>query len=92
MEGFSLLALEAVAAGLHVVCSDKIPKDVTGAFPDRFTVLPLSAPLERWAEAVEDAVQRRISPEQGLELVSNSPMVFDRFVEEIMGEHVFYPV
>jgi len=83
-EGLPISMIEAVAAGLHVVCTDAITKDVANAFPDRVTMLPLSAPLERWAKAIEDAIQRRITPEQGLELVRNSPMVFDRFVEEIV--------
>jgi glycosyltransferase involved in cell wall biosynthesis len=85
MEGFGLNVVEAVAAGLYVVCSDNIPKDVTDAFPDRITTLPLSAPLECWAKAVEEAVQNRISPQQGLELVRNSPMTFQHFTEEMVG-------
>ena len=84
MEGLPVSLIEAVAGGLHVVCSDVITKDITGAFPDRFTTLPLSAPLEHWAEAIEDAVQRRIPPEQGLELVRRSPMTFDHFAEEMI--------
>ena len=84
MEGLPISIIEAVAAGLYVVCSDVITKDVTGAFPDRITALPLSAPLERWAEAIEHAIQKRIPPEQGLELVRNSPMTFNRFTDEII--------
>ena len=83
-EGLPVSLIEAVAAGLHVVCSEVITKDVTGAFPDRITALPLSAPLERWAEAMEEAIQQRIPPEQGLERVRHSPLVFDQFAEEMM--------
>ena len=83
-EGFGLGIIEAVAAGLYVVCSDVITKDITGAFPDRITALSLSAPLERWADAVEDAIQRRIPPEQGLELVRNSLMTFQHFTDEMI--------
>ena len=84
MEGLPISMIEAVAAGLYVVCTDAITKDVAQAFPDRVTMLPLSASLERWAEAIEYAIQQRIPPEKGLELVRHSPMVFDRFVEEIV--------
>jgi glycosyltransferase involved in cell wall biosynthesis len=83
-EGLPVTMIEAVAAGLHVVCADAITKDVAKTFPDRITMLPLSAPLERWAEAIEDAIQRRIPPEQGLELVRHSPMTFKQFTEEII--------
>lgn len=83
-EGLAVSIIEAVAAGLYVVCSDKIPKDVTETFPDRITVMSLSASLEHWAEAIEEAVHRRIPPEQGLELVRNSPMNFDYFAEQII--------
>ena len=84
MEGLPITIIEAVAAGLYVVCSDVITKDVTRAFPDRITALPLSAPLERWADAIEYAIQHRISPEQGLDLIRNSPMTFDNFANEII--------
>jgi glycosyltransferase involved in cell wall biosynthesis len=84
MEGFGLNVLEAIAAGLYVVCSDTVTKDITRAFPDRVTMLPLSAPLERWAEAIEHAIQHRIPPEQGLELVRHSPMTFEHFANEII--------
>ncbi|MCL2742940.1 MAG: glycosyltransferase [Planctomycetaceae bacterium] len=83
-EGLPVSIIEAVAAGLHVVCSDVITKDLTDTFQDRITALPLSAPLERWADAIESAVQRRISPEQGLALIRNSPMTFDNFANEII--------
>ena len=83
-EGLPVSIIEAVAAGLYVICSDVITKDIIEAFPDRITALPLSAPLERWAEAIENAIQRRIPPEQGLEQVRKSPMTFKHFTDEIV--------
>jgi glycosyltransferase involved in cell wall biosynthesis len=83
-EGLPVSVIEAVAAGLYVVCSDTVTKDITGAFPDRITALPLSAPLETWAEAIEQAIQQRSPPRQGLELVRNSPMNFEHFAEEVV--------
>jgi glycosyltransferase involved in cell wall biosynthesis len=83
-EGLPVSVIEAVAAGLYVVCSDTVTKDITGAFPDRITALPLSAPQELWAEAIEKAIEQRIPPEQGLELVRHSPMNFEHFADEIV--------
>ena len=83
-EGLPVSVIEAVAAGLYVVCSDSVTKDITGAFPNRITALPLSAPLEVWAEAIEKAIEQRIPPEQGLELVRRSPMNFDHFANEVI--------
>ena len=83
-EGLPVSVIEAVAAGLYVVCSDTVTKDITGAFPDRITALPLSAPQKLWAEAIDKAVKQRSSPAQGLELVRNSPMNFDRFADEVI--------
>ena len=83
-EGLPVSVIEAAAAGLYVVCSDSVTKDITGAFPDRIAALPLSAPLERWAEAIEKAIRQRIPPEQGLELVRKSPMNFEHFAEEVI--------
>jgi len=84
MEGLPISMIEAVAAGLHVVCADTITNDVAKAFPGRFTMLPLSAPLARWAEAIDNAIRQRISSAQGLEMVRNSPMTFEHFTEEMM--------
>ena len=83
-EGLPVSVIEAVAAGLYVVCSDSVTKDITGAFPDRITALPLSASPERWAEVVARAVQQRIPPRQGLELVRHSPMNFEHFADEVI--------
>jgi glycosyltransferase involved in cell wall biosynthesis len=86
-EGLPVSVIEAVAAGLYVVCSDTVTKDITEAFPNRITALPLSAPLETWAKAIEKAIQQRISPAQGLELVRNSPMNFEHFAEEVIKNY-----
>ena len=83
-EGLPVSVIEAVAAGLYVICSDTVTKDITEAFPDRITALPLSASPELWAEAIEKAIQQRIPPEQGLEIVRNSPMNFERFADEVI--------
>jgi glycosyltransferase involved in cell wall biosynthesis len=83
-EGLPVSVIEAVAAGLYVVCSDSVTKDITGAFPDRITALPLSASLKTWAKAIKEAIQKRIPPAQGLELVRNSPMNFEHFAAEVI--------
>lgn len=57
-EGLGIVAIEAQAAGLQVVCSENIPAEaeVTGLFRR----LPLSAGAERWAERLLEMPARQI--------------------------------
>lgn len=49
-EGFGIAALEAAAAGLPVVMSDTVPRELDFVCGGAF--LPLAAPLSAWAEAI----------------------------------------
>lgn len=72
-EGLPVVGLEAVASGLHTVCSDTITRDFTDYFPTRVTTVPLDASPEIWADRTEDAVRRRMPGAEGAAMLRTSP-------------------
>ena len=49
-EGFGIVAIEAQASGLPVVCSDNVPEEAR--ITPLVKVLPLKAGVECWADAL----------------------------------------
>ena len=72
-EGLPVVGLEAVAAGLFSVCSNRIPRDFTEYFADRVVTVSLNEPPGTWADRVEAAFARRIASKEGLALLEGSP-------------------
>ena len=48
-EGLGMVAVEAQAAGLHVLASEAVPREAV-VIPDIFDALPLKAPIDLWAQ------------------------------------------
>jgi len=84
-EGMPLVIVEATASGLYTVCSDTITRDVTDCFPDRIRTLSLHAGTSQWADAVENAVTRRISTEHGCEIVEESPFSITSSLQSLIS-------
>lgn len=57
-EGLSVAMVEAQAAGLKIIASDKIANEVA-ICPELVKFLPLSAPLNEWAKALTLSYERR---------------------------------
>lgn len=93
-EGFGLVAVEAQAAGLPVICSEYIPEEVN--LTPYFVCIPLTSGIEVWAKAIMQAetVSRKDAPEivrqAGFELSGVSDRVRTRYVnnyyEKICGK------
>ena len=72
-EGFGLVFVEAVAAGLHAVCSDVVTNDLLSVLPEWLTPLSLNAPLSIWADALEAGSKRRRTPMEGVQTIRQTP-------------------
>ena len=83
-EGFGLAIVEAVAGGLYTVCSDVITNDLSTYFPERMQMLSLHAPLQQWADAVESAHPKRISVDDGCQLLKDTPFSIESSAEALV--------
>jgi glycosyltransferase involved in cell wall biosynthesis len=76
-EGFGNVIIEATAAGLFSVISDIITKDITDTFAERVRTVSLKADPTEWANALEYGVSKKMSQEDGIRIIQNSPFTLD---------------
>jgi glycosyltransferase involved in cell wall biosynthesis len=72
-EGLPVVGLEAAASGCLTVCSDTITKEYTDVLAERVMTVPLQMPSSVWADRIEEAVRKRVSVEDGIALMEQSP-------------------
>lgn len=83
-EGMPLALIEAAAAGLPVVCSDIITNETTDVIPQLFTRLSLDLPAEKWAAAVNDALEKgRMDQKQAYNIVKDSHFSVEYSLQEL---------
>lgn len=83
-EGLPVVGLEATAGGLFTVCSNTITKDFTERFAGRVRTVSLNADVTVWADAVEEAVTKRIPPQEGIDLIQRSPFSIQASLSELL--------
>jgi glycosyltransferase involved in cell wall biosynthesis len=82
-EGLPVACLEAQAAGLPLVLSDRITSEVM-VVPGRVRMLPLGSP-ETWATGIEMALRQGADREGGLNAVAGSPFEIRRSTESLLA-------
>jgi glycosyltransferase involved in cell wall biosynthesis len=83
-EGMPLTMVEAVAAGLRVVCSDVISREASEVLPEVFTHLSLDLPATQWAEKVIEILnEAKLPHEYAYNLVKNSHFAVDYSLREL---------
>ena len=83
-EGLPVVAIEAAAAGLYSVLSDRSTNELADYLPGRTEQLALEAPLATWADHIAQGVARRESPSAGIARVRVTPLSIDRSVQDLV--------
>ncbi|MCL2623379.1 MAG: glycosyltransferase [Planctomycetaceae bacterium] len=84
-EGFGIVFIEAAVCGLHTVCSHVISNDIMERIPECFTTLAITDSPVLWANAVEEALKKRKTPQQGFEVISRTPFSIETSVDNLLA-------
>lgn len=84
-EGFGIVAIEALAAGLPVICSENVPKEI--CIDSQIQIIPLSKGVSLWASAL--LAQKRPNnrfndtvKKAGFDITDTVRIVREHFIEE----------
>ena len=83
-EGLPVVGLEAVCAGLFVVCSDRVTGEFTRTFRQRVEAVPLEQSPAYWAERLDEGVSKRISPGEGIALIEENRFSLSASIEDLL--------
>lgn len=83
-EGLPVVAIEAAAAGLYTILSDRVTDELADHLPGRTERLALEAPLATWADRIEHGIVHRESPSAGIARVRASPFGIERSVQDLV--------
>jgi len=83
-EGLPVVAIEAAAAGLYSILSDRITNELADHLHGRTEQLALEAPLAKWADRIEHGITQRESPLVGIARVRATPLSIERSVQDLV--------
>ena len=83
-EGLPVVLMESLCGGLHNVCSDVITEEITGRLPHRFTTLRLRESVTKWADALEESLQKKIPSREGVALIRQTPFTIENSMNSLL--------
>lgn len=83
-EGLPIVGIEALAAGLGLVLSDRVCDELAPYFPDRVVRIPLEAPIPTWCEAVRTMISHRCDPLLALNELEKTPLTIKASLEHLI--------
>ncbi|MDR2407781.1 MAG: glycosyltransferase, partial [Bacteroidales bacterium] len=83
-EGFGIVLIESIAAGLNIVCSDIITLDLQKYLLNKMTLLNLQDSISRWCDAIEAGIQKRVSPKEGINQVQKTPFEINQSMAALL--------
>jgi glycosyltransferase EpsF len=83
-EGLPVSVHEATAGGLFTAISDTITKEMVPFYGERLQYLSLDAPLNVWADTVEEGISKRLSSKEGTEIIRQSPFCIENSAQALL--------
>jgi glycosyltransferase involved in cell wall biosynthesis len=83
-EGLPVVAIEAAAAGLYSVLSDRITNELADHLAGRTEQVALESSLIIWADRIEHGITQRESPLVGIARVRATPLSIERSVQDLV--------
>jgi glycosyltransferase involved in cell wall biosynthesis len=84
-EGLPIVAMEALAAGLGVVYSDRISRELEDFFPQRIRRVALEAPKTQWVEAIYEMIEARCATSLAVTEFSATPFTLQSSLEHLIS-------
>jgi glycosyltransferase involved in cell wall biosynthesis len=83
-EGLPIAAMEALAAGLGVVYSDRISRELDDFFPQRIRRVALDSPKTYWVEAIDEMIAARCETSLAGTEFSATPFTLQASLEHLI--------
>jgi glycosyltransferase involved in cell wall biosynthesis len=84
-EGLPIAAMEALAAGLGVVYSDRISCELDNFFPQRIRRLSLETPKTQWVKAIHEMLAARCETPLALTELATTPLTLQSSLEHLIS-------